>query len=261
MTKRTFEAIKKVIDDQAKIYFCYELKNEECKKKYDTLKDSGSDMTSNEIEESIVIWNYSYKCVKEAYAEGKKSEENFKKEIDKELDIKQVFGIMETTRLVNILLLNAVENIRKVEDKLNKLIAIMQTNNEKLRIPKQAENLVKQIKDNKIRIESIYGELREFSQIAAMELGKNEVYESQFKCEICKRNFTIKGALNKHVRLIHGESLMMEKCKECRYSTKRLYDLHRHVDARHKDVIHKCKKCPKTFKWGKSLKRHEKGVH
>ena len=259
MTKRTLEAIKNIIDDQSKIYFCYELKNEECHKKYDILKNSGSEI---EIEESMTIWNDAYKFVKEAYDKGIKLEENFKKEIDKEFDIKQGLGILETTKLVNTLLLDAVKNIGMVEDTFNNLIAIMQTNNGELRIPEQAENLVKQIKDNKIQIESIYGELRESSQMTAMELGKKEVYKSRFKCGICRKNFKLKGTLNKHVRLIHGAPLRkIEKCKECIYSTERPYDLGIHVKAIHQDVQHKCEKCQKKFRWKKTLKRHERQHH
>ena len=229
MTKRTLEAIKNIIDDQSKIYFCYELKNEECHKKYDILKDSGSKI---EIEKSMTIWNYAYKCVKEAYDKGIKLEENFKKEIDKKLKIKQMLGILKTTKLVNKWLLDAVNNICMVEDTFNKLIAIMQTNNGELRIPEQAENLVKQIKDNKTQIESTYGELRELSEMAAMELGKKEIDKTK-----------------------------IEKCKECIYSTERPYDLRIHVKAMHQDVQHKCEICQKKFRWKKTLKRHERQHH
>ena len=184
MTERIFKAIKNIIDDQSKLYFCYELKYEECHKIYDILKDSGIDMTSDEIEESRVIWNSAYRCMNEAYAEGKKSEGNFIKEMDKEKDIKQLFGIVKSIRLVNSLLLKAVNYINKVEGTFNKLIMRMQTIKGELWIPEQTESLEKQIKDNKKQIETIYGKVRELNQ------SPKEVFKYQLECGVCKRKFT-----------------------------------------------------------------------
>ena len=79
MTKQILEAIRNIIDDQSKIYFCCELKYEECQRKYDILKNSGIEITSAEMEESIGIWNSAYKCMNQAYAEGTKAENVFKK--------------------------------------------------------------------------------------------------------------------------------------------------------------------------------------
>ena len=128
----------------------------------------------------------------------------------------------------------------------------MQTTNGELGISEQTESLEKQMRNNKKQIETIYEEVRELNQ------SQKEVSRSQMECEVCKKQFTQTGTLNRHINIKHGGPLRkIEHCKECTYSTGRPHDLKRHTEAVHQDLLHKCGKCHKKFKWKKMLKKHE----
>ena len=134
----------------------------------------------------------------------------------------------------------------------NKLTTRMQTTNGELGISEQTESLEKQMRNNKKQIETIYEEVRELNQ------SQKEVSKSQMECEVCKKQFTQTGTLNRHIKIKHGGPLRkIEHCKECTYNTGRPHDLKRHTEAVHQDFLHKCGKCHKTFKWKKMLKKHE----
>ena len=192
MTKQILEAIRNIIDDQSKIYFCCKLKDEECHKRYDILKNSRIEITSAEMEESIGIWNSAYKCMNQAYAEGTKAENVFKK------DTKQVYGIIKSNKLVNSKLLEAVKYMSKVEGTLNKLIAETQGSNREVGIPEpigslknrgDTNSIDKQIKDNKEQIKRIYRKVRELNTIPE---------KCQLECRSWKRKRTQEGTVNKH---------------------------------------------------------------
>eukprot|EP00092_Neocalanus_flemingeri_P005315 GFUD01005723.1.p1 GENE.GFUD01005723.1~~GFUD01005723.1.p1 ORF type:complete len:310 (+),score=80.33 GFUD01005723.1:57-986(+) len=92
------------------------------------------------------------------------------------------------------------------------------------------------------------------------------------KCEECDAVICGKGNMNRHIREVHRIEVRLNikkteapsfphKCDECRFVTKRKFDLRVHNMQKHSGdnkMMHACQNCEKTYRFKSSLRRHEK---
>ena len=85
--------------------------------------------------------------------------------------------------------------------------------------------------------------------------------ETLQKCSICKKTFTLKDSLKKHIKLVHEEKKPYS-CQICDKKFPRIKELRKHINAVHLGKKpNKCSTCEKMFYAKGDLKSHIKRVH
>lgn len=83
----------------------------------------------------------------------------------------------------------------------------------------------------------------------------------KYICNLCGENFTQKGSLGTHIRVIH-EKIRKHKCCDCRRRFGQKGDLHRHINTVHEGKRnYKCVLCSCFFSRKFALKRHISRKH
>lgn len=83
----------------------------------------------------------------------------------------------------------------------------------------------------------------------------------KYLCNLCGENFTQKGSLGTHIRVIH-ENIRKHKCCDCGRRFGQKGDLHRHINTVHEGKRnYKCMLCSCFFSRKFALKRHISRKH
>ena len=82
-----------------------------------------------------------------------------------------------------------------------------------------------------------------------------------YKCDICKKTFTVKMGLRSHLNTVHSEERRFS-CHNCDFKAKSIVILNRHVERVHKNNLkHLCSHCGKKFFRAYDLRCHIHRVH
>ena len=89
-----------------------------------------------------------------------------------------------------------------------------------------------------------------------------EKVEKNFKCEICEKDFSRKGYLNKHKTRVHTEDKQFI-CNVCCSSFTLQHKLNSHISNYHQKGQRKfkCDSCGKSLTSSHNLKNHIKNIH
>ena len=86
--------------------------------------------------------------------------------------------------------------------------------------------------------------------------------KTPFECKNCRKNFTTKGSLDRHISAVHEGRTMSFECEKCQKSYTTKCSLDRHVSSIHEGrKPFECDLCEANFSSKKELTRHKENNH
>uniref|UniRef100_A0A336KCP9 CSON007065 protein n=1 Tax=Culicoides sonorensis TaxID=179676 RepID=A0A336KCP9_CULSO len=82
---------------------------------------------------------------------------------------------------------------------------------------------------------------------------------SKYQCDICKRLFTLKDTLKRHIKVVHLDNTVLKRfsCEYCGRMFNFDCNLNKHISSvHHKNYIYQCEICDKKFASKEILKHH-----
>ena len=89
---------------------------------------------------------------------------------------------------------------------------------------------------------------------------KSDCRKRKFGCDICKKNFTLKKSLKKHISIVH-EGQKSFKCEFCDFTFGVKTSLDRHLNSVHEKNIVTCSICGTKISRKDNLRKHIREVH
>ena len=112
-----------------------------------------------------------------------------------------------------------------------------------------------------IETESDYESSSEDSEAKDYESKGPGSSSTQFKCNVCEKQFSVQRYLSEHVRINHSEKPLLF-CDDCKQSFTLKHNLKRHMEIAHSQrKANTCQFCGKTFTRKDHLREHIKVVH
>ena len=112
-----------------------------------------------------------------------------------------------------------------------------------------------------IETESDYVSSSEDSETKGYESKGPGNSSTQFKCNVCEKQFSVERYLSEHTRINHSENPLLF-CDECEKSFTFKHHLKRHVEIAHgQKKTNTCQFCGKIFTRKDNLEDHIKVVH
>ena len=99
------------------------------------------------------------------------------------------------------------------------------------------------------------------SQTENLNIEENEEKIAKFRCIPCKRNFTAKTSLDRHIKTLHLDKFKKHVCKSCKLEFSTRPKLVKHQQIHDTEKEHECEYCSKRFASKSYVKEHIDSKH